>query len=141
MQRLTEAFKNLPKPYKWGLILGVVVALIAISTFTNRITAYIERRAFEKELKVEKDLRQKDVERGDLWEARAIAAESEKIKFQLALEVEEKNSAKAKERIADAKATYDKEVQRIDADLDACQRYAELRAKLGLKEVPCQHPE
>jgi hypothetical protein len=137
LDRARALWQLLPLPYKIG---GVIVVIALLITTTNRLTNYYNDRQFQKAIQAEKDLREVDKKRGDDAEAKAIAAESEKLKFQVALELAGKDGDRAIKRVEDADKRYLEELQRIDADVDIVERCKRLCAEFKLKDCECRKP-
>jgi dihydroxyacetone kinase len=128
-------------PFTWkptytyfaGGLLLLLALFFAVSFITGKVKDY-QHDKITTQLKAEREaLRVK----ADADQARAEAAEADKVKFQVALEVAGKNAEASLKKVTDANEQYEKEIQSIGVDVDACERYTRLRAKLGLSPAPC----
>ena len=102
MNRLYQTFLTLTLPMKAALVGAALLIVMLVSGATNRITSYFADRKFDKAVQQEKDLRQQEIQRGDDAEARALSAESEKAKLEMALELAGKSGEQAQKKVEDA---------------------------------------
>jgi hypothetical protein len=117
---------------------GGILLLLALFFAVNRATSWYDNYQHSKVVEQLKADRQKDVERGDFFEAKATAAEADKAKLQITLELAGKDGKIAAEKVQNAEIQFEKDMQSVNADMDICRRYAELRARLKLQPAPCE---
>jgi hypothetical protein len=127
-----------PRPTRFVLIGGVVVAVMLISGGVGALVSAYKDRQFNRQIVDLKAERQKDIERADAAEERAKSAEAGMSKFQIAFELAGKDAEQAMKKVEDAQSKFNQEAERINSDMDDCTRYNELRAKLKLKPADCQ---
>lgn len=137
MRRLWQTFTTLNLPSK-VIVLGLIfILLLALSGSVGGFISWVKEKRFEKEKAVLQAEIEEKRRAADEAERRAVEAESEKIKFQLALELAGKQAEKAMEKVNAAEQEYTKELERIDADVDLIERCRRLCAKLKLTTEQC----
>lgn len=138
MARLWQTFKETSPLFK--AIFVLVAVALTFSIFQEGQSCASKRgdvRAQE-QINTYKAERDAAIERGNQWEEKAKSEEAEKTKYQLALEIGGKDARKAMEKVNEAEAKFNQDVERINTNLSDCERYNQLRAGLKLAPVSCQ---
>lgn len=138
MDRLFQAWRDTPRPYKAAAIGIAFVLIMLVSGGTSQIRSYFERRAFQRERDSLKAVITEKSAAADASQKRAEDAEAEKAKYQTAFELAGKSAADALRKVEDAEKKFDDEVRAIDAPVSDCERYNRVRAKLQLPAVNCE---
>lgn len=138
IRRFLDFWDTVSRPNK-AITLGLVFVCVAIlAGGPSAVVSYLADRKFDREIQAEKALREKDIKRGDEAEARALAAEKDKAKLELAFELAGKDIQRSMEKIDEAEQKFNEQVAGVAADMPDCERYNILRASLKLKPVVCQ---
>jgi hypothetical protein len=122
---------------KAALIGGLLLMMMLFVLATNRITSHFSDRKFNKaieEMKIERDALK---EKADAAEQRAVAAEGEKARYQIAFEVAGERAKVALKKVDDAEIKYQDDLLSINSELSLCERVALLRAELKLPAKEC----
>jgi hypothetical protein len=137
MKRIWQLFQTLSRPHQAGLVFVLVLLMALFSGLVSGIRSHYQNKAFEKETAKLKAQSAADRQRGDEAEERAKAAETDKLKYQLAFELAGKDAQQAMEKVKDAETKYNQDAESINNDIDECERYNRIRAKLKLQPVKC----
>lgn len=137
IKRFLDFWNTVSLPAKAAVIGAVLLIVMLLSGGITAAVSKWKDARFDRQIEALKVERQADIKRGDDAEARAIAAESQKAKLELAFEVAGKSAEAAMEKINVAEKKFADQENRINSDIDNCTRLAELRAALRLAPKPC----
>lgn len=122
-----------------GVAILAIVTLIALAMgASSQFTSYRKEKAFDKAIEAQKKERQRETDRANAAEARAVKLEAEKQKYQIIVELAGEKVKAATQRVQDAETKFNKEIEEIDRPVDDCERYQRIRQKLGLAFKTCE---